>query len=206
MGVLTGSISYTLYHVEGDIPERSREEFLERIVEFQFQPLLPDAEDDMTMGWVRVDDMLRWDFTNENVYRDQYLLLSMRTDRWSLPGALLRATLAQRLETFAAEKGRTRLSKLERDVIREEIRREFKNQMLPSAGSVDMAWDLDNGLLRFWSQSGRAKEQFQELFESTFNVRLHENGPYMAARALPLTEDQLKALAFIEYTDFSADA
>lgn len=205
MGVLTGSISYTLYHVEGDVPERFREECMERIVEFQFQPLLPETEDDMTMGWVRVDDMLRWDFDNASVFRGEHVLLAMRTDRWALPSALLRATVAQRVEAFALEKGRVRLSKLERDVLRENVRREFKEHMLPSAGSVDMAWDLENGLLRFWSQSGRAKEQFEELFESTFEMRLHENGPYMAARSLPLTDDQLKALAFAEHTDFSPD-
>lgn len=203
MGVLAGSITYTLFHVDGEMPERFRDEFLERIVEFTFQPLLPEAEDDVTTGWVRVDDMLRWDFDTDSVFRGNYLLLSMRTDRWSLPGALLRATVAQRTETFAAEKGRVRLSKLEKDTIRESIRREFKDHMLPSANAIDMAWDLEKNQLRLWSQSGRVKETFAELFESTFGMRLHENGPYLAARAGSLTEEQIKALATIEYTDFS---
>jgi len=204
VGVLTGSISYTLYHVEDEVNERYHEEFLSRIEEFQFQPLLPDAEDDFSAGWVRIDDMLRWDFNKENVFRGDYVLLSLRTDRWSFPAALLRATVAQRIDTFKEEKGRTRLSKMEREVIREEVRREFKKQMLPSVGTVDVAWDVAQGLVRFWSQSGRAKEQFQELFESTFEVRLHENNPYIAARALDLTDEETAALADIEFTEFGA--
>lgn len=203
MGVLSGSISYTLFHVEGDVKHMQRDELIGRIAEFEFQPLLPDSEEDMTMGWVRVDDMLRWDFTNESVFRGPYLLLSLRTDRWSLPAALLRATVQQRTDAFAAERGRTRLSRTERDTIRETVRREFKEQMLPSAGAVDMAWDMEGGQLRFWSQSKGAKEAFQELFESTFDVRIHENGPYMAARSLPLSDDEVMRLADIEYTDFS---
>lgn len=206
VGVLAGSISYTLYHVDGEVPERYHEEFLERIEEFKFEPLLPDSEDDTSIGWVRVDDMLRWDFTKDSVFRGNYVLLSLRTDRWSFPAALLRATVAQRTAAFKEEKGRTRLSKMEREVIREDIRREFKKQMLPSAGTVDMAWDVEQGIVRFWSQSGRVKEQFQEFFESTFDVRLHENNPYIAARALSLTGDEIEALADIEYTDFGSDA
>src|SRR5699024_7368378 len=108
VGVLAGSISYTLYHVDGEVPDRDREECLERIAEFEFRPLLADAEEDTSLGWVRIDDMLRCDFTNESVYRDEYVLLSMRTDRWSFPSALLRATVAQRTQTFLEEKGRTR--------------------------------------------------------------------------------------------------
>lgn len=202
MGVLSGSISYTLFHVEGDALDVTREEWLGRIAEFQFQPLLPDSEEDLSMGWVRVDDMLRWDFTKDAVFRDDYLLLTLRTDRWSLPAALLRATIQQRIDAFAVERGRVRLSRTERDTIRETVRREFKERMLPSAGAVDMVWNIARGELRFWSQSKGAKESFQELFEATFDCRIHENGPYMAARALPLTDDEIKALADIEYTDF----
>lgn len=204
MGVLHGSITYTLFHVEGELPERYEEHFLERIEEFAFRPLEPTAEEDVSMGWVLIEDMLRWDFSKDAVFRDGHLLLAMRSDKWSLPGALLRATVAQRVEAFAAEKGRVKLSKLEKDVIAEAVRREFKAQMLPSAGSVDMAWDLEKGLLRLWSQSGRAKESFLELFESTFSVRLHENGPYLAARSLELSSSQVQALALAEYTDFSS--
>lgn len=206
VGVLTGSVSYTLYHVEDEVNERYHEEFLSRIEEFQFQPLLPDAEDDFSAGWVRVDDMLRWDFNKDNVFRGDYVLLSLRTDRWSFPAALLRATVAQRIDVFKEEKGRTRLSKMEREVIREEVRREFKKQMLPSVGTVDVAWDVAQGIVRFWSQSGRAKEQFQELFESTFEVRLHENNPYIAARTLELSDEEIAALADIEFTEFGAGA
>lgn len=206
MGVLTGSISYTVYHVEDEVPERYHAEFLERIEEFQFRPLLAEDEDDFSAGWVRVDDMLRWDFTKDSVFRGPYVLLSLRTDKWSFPAALLRATVAQRIANFKEEKGRTRLSKMEREVIREDVRREFKKQMLPSVGTVDMAWDVEQGIVRFWSQSGRAKEQFQELFESTFEVRLHENNPYIAARSLELTDEEIAALANIEYTEFGANS
>lgn len=206
MGVLAGSISYTLYHVEDEVPERYHEEFLERIEEFQFRSLLAEDEDDFSAGWVRVDDMLRWDFTKDSVFRGDYVLLSLRTDKWSFPAALLRATVAQRIAAFKEQKGRTRLSKMEREVIREDIRREFKKQMLPSVGTVDMAWDVKQGIVRFWSQSGRAKEQFQELFESTFEVRLHENNPYIAARSLELTDEEIAALADIEYTEFGANS
>lgn len=202
MGVLNGSISYTLYHVDGDVSEGYEQAFLEKIEEFRFLPLTPDSEDDISMGWVQIGDMLRNDFSAGDVFMGDYLLLSLRVDRWSLPAALLKATIAQRAREYAEQKGKVKLSKLEKEDLRETLRREFKEHMLPAANAIDLVWNIKQGQVRLWSQSGKVKEQFVELFESTFGLRLHEHGPYIAARAASLNDEQLYALADTVNTDF----
>ena len=204
MGVLNGSISYALYHVDGALPDDFRDHFLERIEEFVFRPLTPDSPEDMSVGWVVVGELLNTTFSRENVFRgSDYLCLSLRVDRWSLPAALFKAVLTERVQRYCEEQGRARLSKLENEQLREVVRREFKEQMLPSAAIVDVVWSLSSGEVRFWSHSKRTSELFQELFESTFAVRLLPSGPYITARAMDLSPSQIAALADVESDTFT---
>lgn len=204
MGARKGSISYTLYHVDGDLPAQHRAEFLERLNEFRFTPLTPEAEEDLTHGWVVLDDMLSVDFTPENTFLGDYLAVSMRTDRWAIPGALLKAHIEARTREVLAESGKARLYKSEKLAIREEVTRLLKRKTLPAANAIDMVWALDRKEVRFWSQSNRALEFFEALFESTFGVRLVHDNAYVAALHCGLADELIGALGDVEQARFSA--
>lgn len=203
MGALTGTVSYTLFHVDGEIPDDWRELWMERIVEFSFQPLRPELEEDSSVGWCVMGDLLNTDFNDANVLRGEYLCLGMRRDAWSLPPALLKAHIAERSEQHLQEHGLMRLSRLQRDQISEAVIQELKKQALPSANSVDMVWNLDSNVLRFWSQSGSTLERFYDLFESTFNLRLVPSSAYVAAINLGLSEELIGELSMVEQELFA---
>lgn len=206
MGAVRGSITYTLYSVEGDLPPGFQDEYLDRIAEFAFTELTPDAEEDTHHGWCVIDRMLDLEFTRESVYRGSYLALGLRVDKWSLPGALLKARIESESERWLAEKGRNRLLRSEKEAIREMVARELKHQLIPAASMVDMVWNLDERTVRFWSQTASRLELFEELFESTFGMRLIQSNAWTSAMRLGLKPPLVAALDTVEqahFTDFS---
>lgn len=204
MGARKGTISYQLFHVRDPLPDDYRGVFLERIDEFRFSELTPESEEDITYGWTVLDDMLSTGFTRENVFLGEYLCLGMRTDRWSLPSALLKAHAAKREREVMEAQGKAKLFKSERVALREDVTRQLKQRTLPSAGVVDMVWSLEREEVRFWSQSARALENFENLFESTFGLRLVPDNPYVAAINCGLADALVGNLADIEQSRFTS--
>lgn len=205
MGARKGTITYSLFYVQDDLPSDYRAMFLERIDEFRFAELTPESEEDLTYGWTVFDQMLSTDFTRDNVFLGEYLCLSMRTDRWSLPASLLKAHAAVREREVMEAQGKNKLFKSERVALREEVTRQLKRRTLPSAGVVDMVWSLERREVRFWSQSGRAVENFESLFESTFGLRLVPDNPYVAALNCGLGDELVGALAEAEQSRFTSN-
>jgi recombination associated protein RdgC len=203
VGAVRGSISYTLYYVQGELPAGFQEEFLQRICEFVFTELTPQSDADTQHGWCVLDRMLDLDFTREKIFRGSYLSLGLRVDRWSLPGALLKARMEAESEKWLADKGRTRLLRSEKDAIRDMVVRELKQQLIPSASMVDMVWNLDEGQVRFWSQTSARLELFEELFESTFGVRLVQANAWSVAMNSGLDANTLAGLDSIEQAAFT---
>lgn len=204
MGALKGSISYTLYHVDGELPQNFTEQFLERIQEFSFRELKPESEDDTSHGWCVLGDMLDIEFDASKVFRNEYLGLGLRVDKWALPGALLKALIERKGKEVMEQKGKTRLLRSEKEAIRETVTRGMKEMMLPSAAMVDMVWNLEEKQVRFWTQSGGRCELFMELFESTFGVRLVPTNPYVAAINCGLSDAEVGALSDVEQVRFTS--
>lgn len=202
MGAVAGTVSYMLYRVEGERPESWKQAWMERIEEFAFRPLTPESEEDTSLGWCVLGELLNTSFTLENVLRGEYLCLSQRVDRWALPPALLKARIAERADQVQQEHQLHRLSRLQKDQVREVVMREMKAQSLPVASSVDMVWNLDTNTLRFWSQSGTAIERFLDLFESTFGLRLVPCSAYVAAVNVGLSDALIGELATVEQAVF----
>lgn len=204
MGARKGTISYSLFHIDGDLPDGYREHYLERIEEFRFTELTPESEEDIIHGWTVLDDLLSTAFTTDNVFLGEYLVLSMRTDRWSLPSALLKAHVERRTREIMQEQNKAKLFRSEKMAIREDVTRQLKQQTLPSAGVVDMVWNLERKEVRFWSQSGRSVEFFEALFESTFDLRLVADNPYVAALNCGLSTSLVGRLADVEQSRFTS--
>ena len=204
MGARKGTISYSLFHVEGEIPSGFQDDYLERIQEFRFVELTAEAEEDVTHGWTVMDDMLSTEFSKSNIFLGEYLCLGMRTDRWALPSALLKAHVERRILEVMAEHNKTKLFRSEKMAIREEVTRQLKGRTLPAAGVIDLVWSIDRKEVRFWSQSNRQLELFESLFESTFGVRLIADSPYVAALNCGLEPTLVGGLADVEASRFTS--
>jgi recombination associated protein RdgC len=201
MGLAEGGITFRTYYVDGELPSNLRQEFLERIRARRFQPLTLESEEDVTWGWVPLQNPLSTDFRSPDLFFEPFLVLALRMDRWALPPLLLKASVraAERAKLDAED--RAHLSRTERGELLERERARLKRQSLPAARVVDFAWNLDTRELRFSSLSRTVNETFAHHFELTFQLRLIADSPYMRAMSCGLEDALVGRLADVEPTN-----
>jgi len=202
MGAFSGTLSYKLFFVQGELPEDWKTLFLHGIRRWQFQPLSPEDEDEESLGWVPLERPLQPDIDyNDFVYND-FINLGFRRDRWSLPSALLRARTEEAEREYKEQNEKKKLSKFERDDIKDMVRRQLKEQTIPRMKIIDMSWELSTMRVRLWSQSSTVIELFQEFFEDTFEMKVLPANPYIHGLQLDLDDERLERLATAEPSNF----
>ena len=204
MGALKGTLSYAKLYVRGALPDAFRDTFVERIRIRAFQPLTVEEEAEQRAGWCSIENPLDCELDHAKVFFNSYLNLGLRTDRWVIPGPLLKAHLAEAEREHLQKRGREKLTRREKEEIRTTVSRRLRAQVLPVMSAVDLSWNLENGVVRFWSQSPRALEGLTELFEDTFQVGLVPESPATAALALGMSDAHRSALEALTPTVFHA--
>lgn len=202
MGALKGSISYTKYYVDGELPHDFKVMFVERVQQFAFLPLTAEDEDEERTGWCSVEHPFDLDLDEHKVLFNEYLNLGLRTDKWRLPGALVKAHTTEAERAYLEEHKKQKISKREKEDIKAVVEQKLKQQLLPTMKVVDVSWNLHRGELRFWTQSAKACEQFEEFFEQTFGMPLVLEAAYTSALECELDDAQLSWLEQIDATTF----
>jgi recombination associated protein RdgC len=196
LGALKGSISYSKHYVRGELPDGFRDAFVERIALRAFRPLGPE-EDEPHVGWCSIENPLDCELDHGKVFFNAYLNLGLRMDRWQIPAPLFRAHFAEAERAYLAKKGRDKLGKREKEELTVTVSRKLRRQLVPVMKVVDLSWNLDTGVVRFWNQSPRLIETLGELFEKTFSLDLVPESPFTAAARIGLTEAHERVLAML---------
>lgn len=204
MGALRGSISYSKFFVRGDLPEGFRDTFVERIGLRAFRPLDAAEEAEQRAGWCSIESPLDCELDHPKIYFNSYLNLGYRVDRWQIPAPLFKAHFAEAERAHLAKKGREKLGRQEKEELTAVVSRRLRAQLLPVMKVIDLSWNLETGVLRFWSQSPRVHEGLGELFEDTFGLSLVPESPYTVAADIGLTPAQAAAFEGIRPTAFHA--
>ena len=202
MGALAGTLTITKFFVRGPLPKDFRDRYIKSIQLRAFRPLLPEDDTESRAGWCVVSSPLDVDLNHESVYYNAYLNLGLRIDAWKLPPALLKAQVEQAVRDHLAKSGRERLSRVERDTIKQRTASKLKRRLLPTMRHFDFSWNLDTMEARFWSQSPKVHDQLGLLFEQTFGLELVPNSPYIQAAQLDINESALDALSRLDPTPF----
>lgn len=202
MGAFSGSMSYKLFFVQGDLPAEWKDAFFERIAFRAFTDLSPDDEDEQAYGWVQIERPLSKEFPVHGVLFNDYLNLGFRRDAYSIPAELFKAQLAEVQREFMVQNSVERLTRMQREDLKVLVRNDLKRRTLPSLKVTDMSWNLTRGEVRFWSQSTKLCELFQGYFEDTFGLKLMPASPYVTGMHLDLDADLLAELATVEPTNF----
>lgn len=168
MGLLQGTMSIRMYRVEGELPKKYREEFLEEIQRNAFRELGPEKE--FGVGWVSPANFLDTDFEDGKVFQNQYLTTAMRVDKKAVNARLFRALFERELEKFKAESNREKVKPSEKREIKERLRRKLLAQAEPNRKTFDLCWDTGQGRLYFFGTSDRLQDLFREQFWNTFHL------------------------------------
>jgi hypothetical protein len=195
-------MTFTTFRVQGDVEPGFRDRFVEAIRRDAFQPLNVEDEAEESFGWCTIDRPFDTDLAHEKIFYNTYLNVGLRMDRWRIPAPLFKAFFADAARQHLAKTGRDKLMRREKEELKAVVTATLRRQLIPTMKVVDLSWNLETGLLRFWNNSTRIHEILEELFESTFNLRLVRNNPYIIAEQIGLSQGKLDALIQLEPTPF----
>lgn len=202
MGAISGTLSYKIFYVQGELPSDWKDRFVQAVAQHGFEPLEPQAEEDDSIGWVVMERPLQTNIDLHAMLFDHFINLSLRQDRYSVPSKLLNAHFEEAVREYLLENKKKKLSKFEKDDIKEMVKRRLKEKQYPRMRITDMSWDIRSGRVRFWSHSNKNCELFQGFFEDTFGLKILPANPYINAVEAGLTEDDIDALKMVEPSNF----
>ena len=202
MPALKGSLTYSRHYVDGQVPDDFRDKFVKAVRLRAMKPLEPDEEAAERSGWCRLGEPFEVDLGYEDVFYNEYLNLGFRTDKWVIPGPMLRAKMRDAEAAYLQKKGRERISRSERNELKQLVSKKLRKQLVPVMRVVDVSWSIDEGIVRFFSASPKQGALLAELFTKTFALKLVPETPYTLASRLGLTKAEDKAWEEIEPTSF----
>jgi recombination associated protein RdgC len=195
MGILNGPISIRRYYVMGDLPEDFRERYVAILQAHAFAGFEAHSDLEKAAGWVTAQDPLDTELRDYQVFRNEYILFSLRQDTRRIPPSALRMHLRQAEEEHLARMGRPRLSRNEKKEIKALVRKRLLQQVLPNTKTADILWNINSKRLDFWSCSDKLNFEFSEMFEKQFSLALRPLGPFLNAVALhPEWEDRIRGI------------
>lgn len=200
MGALRGSLTFSRFFVIGDVPSDVPGTTLKRIRANAFQPLDPDEDVTQRHGWASIDDAFDADLDNEKLFFNEYVTLTMRLDRWAIPGPLLKAHLREAEAKLLEKKGLERLGRKAKADLKDMIVKKLRRQLVPVTKTFDLVWNLQTNVVLFFSHSKKTHELVQELFEKTFKLQLLVESPGTAADRRGLTAVTSRVFAELEPT------
>jgi hypothetical protein len=181
MGALRSSLTYARFFVTGDVPSDLAGAAMKRIRAAASQPLVPDEDVSERHGWCSIEDPMDTDLDHEKVFFNEYVCLGLRMDRWAVPKPLLNAHLRDAEAALLQKKGLEKLGRKAKADLKLFVLKKLRRQLVPVTKSVDLVWNVNTGVARFFSQSQKIHLLVQELFEKTFKLKLVPESPGTAA-------------------------
>lgn len=193
-------------YVWGEVEDGFEDKFVASIRNNVFEPLVAQEPEEEKSGWCSVADPFDLDLTYDKVFFNNYVNLSLRIDRWRLPKPVFDAHFAQAAKEYLEKKERERLTRKEKEDLRIFVAKRLRKQVIPQMRIIDMSWDMEAKVVRFWNNSPKTHERFMEIFEKTFKLKLVPESPYANAIKIGITEEQAKSLVNKELSMFHGTA
>jgi DNA recombination-dependent growth factor C len=196
MGLLNGKGTAFIKFKVGDhrvLPSGDFYGFAEEAIRNHAFRDIDDNYDEISAGWVSVNDMLDGEFDNDSWRVGDYLLLSLRVDERKVPAATLKKLVLKETKRIQRERQIPRLSRDHQNEIKEMVRLNLLKRAVPQPAVYDMAWDLNSGILLFFSTSANPLSALEQIFHQTFGVHIVQQVPYLLAQRFAPTEEDLVA-------------
>jgi hypothetical protein len=198
VGAFRGSITFSKFHVEAELPKDFRERFVESIRLRAFIPLDPKEDLDHRVGWCSVQDAFDLDLTHQKVFFNDYLNVGFRLDRWRIPGPLFKAAFRAAEREWLDKQGLEKMSRTQKKNLEKIVAAQLRKKVVPAMRATDLSWNLSTGVVRFFSKAAKSHELVTDLFEKTFELELVPDGAYVAAERRGLPEKLVGALPALE--------
>ena len=127
---------------------------------------IDDSYDEFSVGWVNPSDM--FDTSAPSQVLGEYVVLSMRVDKRTVPGAVLKKLVAKEIRRVMQEKQVPKLSRASRIEIKARIQIELLRKAKPTSATFEAVWRVHDHRLFFLGAPGSPMDSFLELFSETF--------------------------------------
>lgn len=205
MPALRGSLTYARFFVEGKLPDDFRERFMRSIRLRAMKPLEPEEEELERSGWVKIDEPMETSLSYDDVFYNEFVVLGFRTDKWKLPTSILKARVREAESAYLQKKGREKMSRREKGELKLMVAKKLRRESAPVTQVVDVAWAMNDGVVRFFSHATKPGAVMTALFEKTFGLRLVPESPYTLATRIGLDKAQIAAWQDMERIELDAD-
>ncbi|OPY04430.1 MAG: recombination associated protein [Syntrophus sp. PtaB.Bin001] len=194
MGLLKGTLSFSLYRLEGSLPTQADDFIARQLKAFAFRNISLTSEE-KAIGWTSIENVLDTDFEGAKYIWGDYLMLALRVDRKTVPPSLLKIRLLEAEQDFLAETGQKRIYREQRDDLRERVHLELFSKSQPIPAFYEFCWSLSQKTLLLCSLSEKVIDDFQDFFKQTFSLSVY---PYTPWDPLWLDEELSSKLALAE--------
>jgi len=189
MGMLSRTATFVRYSVEGELPENFWEFAAERIAQFSFRDI-DDTFEEYSIGWVAVDNMFDSSFAHASYAAGDQIVLALRIDERKVSNTLLKKFSLKEEERIKKEHNAPRLSRGHRQQIREDVRLQLIKKALPLPSIYELAWNLGDNTLLFFSTSAKAQSVLEDFFKECFGLTIMLQVPYLVGANLLAPEEQ----------------
>ena len=178
MPMLSGALTVRRFRLVGSLTEGWREQFRDKLNEHAFKDNAIEVGKEEREGWVQIHNLLETEFDDFNkwLYND-LVIVSLRTDKKSLPAKLLKATLEKAYADWCEENGAKRCPKAVRAEIRDRIEGQWLKRALPKVATLDLCLNLRDKYAILHSLSDSAADRVRKRVYATFGMRLVPTGP-----------------------------
>lgn len=167
MGLLKGTLTFSRYRLPRELPVQTSEQIDRSMQKFAFRELAKSSEE-KNLGWTSLENLLDTDFRRSSCRWGDYLLFSLRIDRWTIPSSLLKIRMLAAEQQHLAETGQKTLDRHRRADIRERVRLDLLNRTQPVPAFHEVCWSLSTQSVLFTSLSDKVLDDFQDLFKRSF--------------------------------------
>ena len=194
MGLLKGTMTFSRYRLPGKRPGPLQRDIGGQLKKFAFQEIFSGTEE-KSAGWTSLENILDTKFSYENYAWGAYLAFSFRVDRRTISPALLKVKLLEAERKYLEGSRKPTLSKGQREEIKERVRLELLKHTPFIPSFYDVCWSPGENWLIFSSLMPKVIEDFEKLFERTFDLSLSPFLPWDSRYLEPATAQKIASLS-----------
>jgi recombination associated protein RdgC len=193
MGLLKGTLTFSRYRLPGKLPGHFKGDIDGQLKKYAFQEI-SSATEEKSLGWTSLENILDTKFAYGSYAWGAYLAFSLRVDRKTISPALLKVKLLEAERKYPVGSRKPTLSKGQREEIKERVRLELLKHTPFVPSFYDVCWSPTDNWLIFSSLAPKATEDFEKLFQRTFDLSLSPFVPWDPRYLDPATAQQVTSL------------
>ena len=168
MGVMSGSMTFKAYAVEGyDYGVADYETLLNKLNKGIFKPLNKEKGEKESFGFADSKDIFSNEIHFNTTFYDNYVYFNFRRDTLKLQKAVINHYIKELEKNFTKK-----ITKKDLKEIRARAEYKYIKEVFPTVASYEAVWNLESKILYFFNTSSSVNEKFMEWFERNIEVEL----------------------------------